>query len=256
MALPVTRTDFKELCLRRLGKGAVRVNVTDDQVEDQINMAIEYIQEFMDYGSERIYHFHTITASDIANRYITVPDTIYTINDVVSLNTSTTGGVGGMAGDPMFTFGYQFRQRELMNVGSITLSYFYMMQMYRQEISNMFVVKPRVEYVRYANRIDISADWGNADGFMEDDVIVIDAFGVLDPATYPKLYSSLPLIDLATAMIKYQWGMNTYKYTNVQLPGGVVLNGEGLMQMAKEEIEQVKQEIQDKYSAPARFFCG
>lgn len=256
MSLPVTRDTFKEHCLQNLGKGAVTVNVTDAQVENRIDQAIHYVQEFMDYGSERIYHFHTITATDVTNRYITVPDTVFTVNDVVSLNTSTTGGVGGLAGDPMFTFGYQFRQRELLNVGSITLSYFYMMQMYRQEISNMFLVRPRIEYVRHANRIDIYADWGNVDGFKEDDVIVIDGFGIIDPDEYPKLYSSLPLIELATAMIKLQWGQNVQKYGQVQLPGGIMLNGEELYQTAKDEVAAVKDDIMNKYSAPARFMIG
>ena len=40
MALPTTRSTFKEYCLRTLGKPVVEINVDDDQVEDRIDEAL------------------------------------------------------------------------------------------------------------------------------------------------------------------------------------------------------------------------
>ncbi len=37
MAKPTSRTTLKEYCLRKLGDGAIKVNVTDAQAEDRIN---------------------------------------------------------------------------------------------------------------------------------------------------------------------------------------------------------------------------
>jgi len=34
MANPTTRATLKEYCLRRLGKGVIDINVSEDQVED------------------------------------------------------------------------------------------------------------------------------------------------------------------------------------------------------------------------------
>ena len=39
MASPTTRVQFKENCLRRLGKPVIEINVDDDQVEDRIDEA-------------------------------------------------------------------------------------------------------------------------------------------------------------------------------------------------------------------------
>jgi len=42
MAKPVAREEFKEHCLRRLGKPVLEINVDDDQVEDRIDEALAY----------------------------------------------------------------------------------------------------------------------------------------------------------------------------------------------------------------------
>ena len=42
MAVPTTRSEFKEYCLRKLGKPVIEINVDDDQVEDRIDEAIRY----------------------------------------------------------------------------------------------------------------------------------------------------------------------------------------------------------------------
>ena len=42
MAIPASRSDFKEYCLRSLGKPVIEINVDDDQVEDRIDEALRY----------------------------------------------------------------------------------------------------------------------------------------------------------------------------------------------------------------------
>ena len=41
MALPSNRTEFLEYCMRKLGKGAIDINVTSHQAQDRIDEAIE-----------------------------------------------------------------------------------------------------------------------------------------------------------------------------------------------------------------------
>lgn len=49
------RAELKEYCLRRLGEGVIEVNVSDEQVEDRIEDAIEMWQQYHFDGSERTY---------------------------------------------------------------------------------------------------------------------------------------------------------------------------------------------------------
>jgi len=50
-----TRTELKNYCLRRLGYPVIEINVDDDQVEDRIQDAIDYWNEYHFDGSERVY---------------------------------------------------------------------------------------------------------------------------------------------------------------------------------------------------------
>lgn len=65
MANPTSRADLKEYCLRRLGKGVIDINVSDDQVEDRVDEAIQYFQEYHFDGVERTYLKHKVTATTI-----------------------------------------------------------------------------------------------------------------------------------------------------------------------------------------------
>lgn len=64
MSTPATRDEFKEYCLRKLGKPVIEINVDDDQVEDRIDEAIKYYWDYHFDGSERLYYKYMIQDSD------------------------------------------------------------------------------------------------------------------------------------------------------------------------------------------------
>jgi len=65
MANPTSRATLKEYCLRRLGKGVIDINVSDDQVEDRVDEALQFYQEYHYDGVERVLLKHKITATTI-----------------------------------------------------------------------------------------------------------------------------------------------------------------------------------------------
>ena len=67
MAVPSSRSAFKELCLRRLGKPVIEINVDDDQVEDRIDQALAYYQDYHFDGVEKTFLKHTVTQTDKDN---------------------------------------------------------------------------------------------------------------------------------------------------------------------------------------------
>jgi hypothetical protein len=60
-----TRQGLKDYCLRRLGAPVIEINVDDDQVEDRIQDAIEFYQEFHFDGTERVYLKSRVVASTV-----------------------------------------------------------------------------------------------------------------------------------------------------------------------------------------------
>lgn len=59
------RQDLADFCLRQLGGGVVNVEVSDDQVSDAIELAIEYYHEMHPDGIERDYMVHKLTGTVI-----------------------------------------------------------------------------------------------------------------------------------------------------------------------------------------------
>ena len=55
MAEPSTRETLKQYSLRALEKPVIEINVDDDQLEDRIDEAIQYFQQFHSDGIRRTY---------------------------------------------------------------------------------------------------------------------------------------------------------------------------------------------------------
>ena len=41
MAIPTSKSTFKDYCLRALGSGVIDINISDDQADDRIDEALE-----------------------------------------------------------------------------------------------------------------------------------------------------------------------------------------------------------------------
>ena len=46
MATPTTKSTFKDYCLRSLGFGVIDINVSDDQIDDRIDEALQYFSHY------------------------------------------------------------------------------------------------------------------------------------------------------------------------------------------------------------------
>ena len=80
MAVPNTKATLKSYCLRALGFGVIDINVSDDQVDDRIDEAIQYFSHYHYDGVEKMYLKYEITQADIdrarSNDTTTATDTI------------------------------------------------------------------------------------------------------------------------------------------------------------------------------------
>ena len=60
----------------------------------------------------------------------------------------------------------------------------------------------------------------------------------------------------ATALIKLQWGNNLSKFSGIQMPGGVTLDGVRIAQEAREEIKEVEEDLFQFNSLPSEIITG
>ena len=64
MATVNNREEFKEYCLRKIGKPVIEINVDDDQVEDRIDEALKYYYDYHFDGTEKMYYRYVFTEAD------------------------------------------------------------------------------------------------------------------------------------------------------------------------------------------------
>lgn len=233
MANPTTRSEFKEHCLRRLGKPVIEINVDDDQVEDRIDEALSYYWDFHFDGVEQTYYKWLITADDKTNKYLTVPENIIGVVDLFDIGDATST-------NNLFNIRYQIALNDLYDLSRYELVPYYMNFQNIRMIEEILVGKQLFRYNRHANQLHIDMNW---DRVAEGTYIVAKAYKIVDPSTYTDVWKDRWLLRYGAALIKRQWGSNLTKFEGMQLPGGITFNGQKIYDDATQEIQQLEEEI-------------
>ena len=251
MAKPTTRASLIQYCLRKLGEPVVEVNLDDEQIEDRIDEAIQFYQEYHSDAVVRTFLKHQVTQDDITNRYISLPEALISVFRVFPVTAASSGGTD------MFSLKYQMHLNDLIALrnGEGLLHY----EMTKQYLSTIDLLvngmSQQITFTRHMNRLSIEADWDNL-GLSEGMYIILEGYQTIDPQAYPDVYNDMMLKKYATALLKQQWGQNLIKFEGMQLPGGITLNGRAIYDDAKEEIQKIEEEFDTKYSFPPDFFVG
>lgn len=246
MAVPTSRAAFKEYCLRRLGKPVIEINVDDDQVEDRIDEALKYYWDYHFDGTEKIYYKHQVTANTKSDKYITLPD-----NVIGAVNIFNIGDAMNVAN--IFNIRYQIALNDLYTLTNVSLVPYFMAFQHIQLIEEILVGRKPIRYNRHRNQLFIDMDWSIMN---EGEYIIVEAYQVVDPDTYTDAWGDRWLAQYATALIKRQWGNNLKKFEGMQMPGGIMFNGQKIYDEAIEEINALEKEMISSYSLPVADMIG
>ena len=247
MAVPTTRTEFKEYCLRKLGKPVIEINVDDDQVEDRIDESLRYYWDYHFDGTEKLYYKHQVTEQSKIDKYITLPENIIGAVRVFPIADPN------VRSDDLFNIRYQIALNDLYSLTSVSMIPYYMVMEQLALISEMLVGQQPIRYSRHKDRLYVDMDWGKIN---VGEFLLIEAYEVIDPNEYTDVWADRWLQNYVTAKIKYQWGSNLTKFTGMQLPGGVQFNGEKIFNDAQQEIEKMEAEMISSYSLPVSDMVG
>ena len=88
MAIPTSRATLIDYCKRRLGEPVIEVNVDEDQVEDRVDEALQYYQEYHSDATVRTFLKHQVTADDVSNEYIPIASNILFVSRLLPLTSS------------------------------------------------------------------------------------------------------------------------------------------------------------------------
>lgn len=246
MAVPASRAEFIENCLRRLGKPVIEINVDDDQISDRVDEALRYFWDYHFDGSERTFYKYQVTSQDKTNKYITVPENIIGVINFFDLGNAL--GLGNL-----FNIRYQIALNDLYTLTSVSMVPYYMAMTHVQFLEQMLVGKQPLRYNRHMNRVYIDMDW---DRVNPGDYLIIEAYQVVDPDVYTDAWSDRWLLRYAACLIKQQWGQNMKKFKGMKLPGGIEFNGQTIYEEATAERQELEREMIYTYSLPATDMIG
>jgi hypothetical protein len=273
MAIPTTKSEFGEWCLRRLGKPVVEVNVDSTQLDDRVDEALQYYAQFHMDGTERMYLKYKITEADItradeaadtttnvtdkvagsvtaawdeSNNYIPLPTSVLSVLQVFPF--SDRGGMN------MFDVRYQLRLNDLYDFSSSSVMQYEMTMQHLDFLDHILVGEKPIRHNVHQDRLYVDMDWGT--DISAGEYLVIECWRKLNPAVWTDIYDDFFLKKYATALVKKQWGQNLIKFEGVTMLGGVTMNGEMMFTQAQEELIRLEEEARLTYELPVDFAVG
>lgn len=250
MARPETRDELAEYCLRALGAPVIEINLDEEQIDDRIDEAIQFYQEYHSDAVVRTFVKHEITQDTIDNREIELPDSVLSVTRIRGLNSSSLGG--------MFSVKYQMHLNDVAGLNGSNGGGLVNYEMTKQNLSLIDDIinghSQQVSYSRHKNTIKIHSDIESYAGV--GNFILIECYQTVDPNSYPEVYNDMALKELLTLLLKKQWGTNLIKFEGMQLPGGVTINGRPIYDDAVTDLKELKERWQLQYEAPVDFYCA
>ena len=277
MAKPTTKQELIDHCLRKLGAPVLEINVSDEQLDDIVDDAVQYFNERHFDGVERMYLKYKITQEDIDrgqadpltsnttgivsttatsggfsntwyenSNFINCPDSVIGVEKVFKFDTSSISG-------GMFSIKYQLFLNDLYFFNSVELLQYSMTKRYLEDIDFLLTTDKQIRFNKRQDRLYLDIDWKSQ---AVNQFIVLDCYRALDPENFSQIYNDSFLKRYCTAMIKKQWGQNLIKFRGVKFPGGIDFNGREIYQEGVEEVNAIREQMSSTYELPPLDMIG
>lgn len=187
-----------------------------------------------------------LTIGDFDKKYIELPDIVFGVVRVLPFSATSVSA-------SMFDIQYQLRLHDLYDLTSTSIIYYKMVMGHLSMLDMELNAKPSIEFNRLQGRVYPKINWDTA--VKPGDYMVIECYRALDPTQFNKVWNETWLKRYVIALFKRQWAYSIKKFSGIQLPGGVTLNGQALYDEAIQEINQLEEELIEK-QAPLSFFLG
>ena len=156
MAKPNSRATLIQYCKRALGHPVIEINVDDDQVDDRVDEALQFYQEYHSDAVEKVYLKHLVTPTDQTNGYISVPDLVTNVVRVMPLRDNS-----GSASVGLFDVKYQMFLNDIYSLGFLGTMVDYKMTMNHLALLDMLIDPDdkHIDFNRHRNTLRVDMDW-------------------------------------------------------------------------------------------------
>ena len=172
MAKPTTRAQFKDYCLRRLGHPVIQINLDDDQIDDRIDDALSFFNDYHFDGTEKLYMKHRFTKEDIDRKWIYCPDAVTFVTGVFPFDDSNSS-------INMFDLRYQLRLHDLYDFTSVSYVSYEITMQHIRTLNLLFSGTPQFRFNRKQNKVFLDIDWQR--DAIEGKYVIIECYRKLEP---------------------------------------------------------------------------
>jgi hypothetical protein len=197
-------------------------------------------------GHTAVLDTNPLKLGEYDKRYIDIPDYVYGVTKVLNIGQASSS-------KNIFDLQYQLRLNDLYDLTSTSIVYYKTVMSHLAMLDLELNGHPLYRFNRMQNRLMLDVNW--ATDVILGDYVLVQGYRSLDPSEFTKVWNEPWLKHYTTALFKKQWAVNIKKFSGIQLPGGVTLDGDKLYLEATKEIEDLEHELQTK-SAPLEFFLG
>lgn len=262
LSKPASREELLEYALIKLGKGAIDINITDEQAQVAIDETLQLYNEyhydgtFPTYLRYKINPQDKVNASNLVNVYNTTnPSTgqtfsfedgkVFLVLPDAVLNVDRIWRVQSTYGYNIFNYEYQFFLNDFYNFYGLDIINYYMTKEYIRTLQFLLQGQKNIRFSQVTNRLYIDANWNY---LVAGDYLIIQCYVITDPLEYTKVYNERFNKTYLELLLKKQWGANLKKYRGMRLPGDVELNGKEIYDEAVRDIEEFKRRIPYDFS--------
>ena len=174
MAKPRSRAELALYCKRKLGFPVIDINVDDDQVDDRIDDALSFFEDYHFDGTEKIYMKHQITPEDINRRWIYAPDAVTFVTGVFPFDASNSS-------INMFDLRYQLRLHDLYDFTSVSYVSYEITMQHIRTLNLLFSGTPQFRFNRKQNKVFLDIDWSQ--DLQPGQYVIIECYRTLNPQT-------------------------------------------------------------------------
>ena len=251
-----TKQHLRDYILRQLGSPVVNIEITQDQLDDAIDNALEL---FMTNAFSGVVEKYLTLSVEAGKQEYELPYDVYAILKV--MNKSKTGFASGST-DNIFSMGQYIASDLYRGLGKVNLLSYELTNQLIATIDDMFNVKVSYDF-NVVSKILRLHEIPTA-----DETMMLHCY-VKNVPTYTtnpvqgepdiestNIYNELIVRNLATSYGRRQWADNLSKYAGSALPNGLNIDVPTLMNRANEDVLKYETELHECYEIPPMFIVG
>lgn len=237
--IPKTRIDLAKRILQDLGEPVIKVNLAPEQLENAIDDAIDYWQQWHHESQDRTFISIKVTKEMLAANSVPVPENVFAVLSVVR-GGNGSGRVSWMSYEFELTRDMIFDSMKSAGSGGGGMSAYIMAKQNLTDMQHIMNAPMQFDFRLHKGAVTILDDMSKY--YSEGDFIVLEVMGFLYKDSH-NIWGDEALRKLATAYARRFWGQNLIKYAGIALPGGTMLNGTEIYQQGQQDIEKYEEYI-------------